>query len=70
MFVTGACHSPLSAFFYRNVLIRHVQGCAATSPRFKLDAGREVTAAGPGSGTLYQAITPGQTRATATLITK
>lgn len=67
MFVAGTCHSPLSAFFYRNVLIRHVQGCTATSPPFKLDPGKEVTVAGPGSGTIYQAITAGQTRATATL---
>jgi hypothetical protein len=67
MFVAGACHSPLSAFFYRNVHIIHVQGCTATSPPFKLDPGKEVTVAGPGSGTIYQTISSGQTRATATL---
>jgi hypothetical protein len=67
MFVAGTCDSPLSAYFYRNVLIRHVQGCTATSPPFKLNPGKEVTVAGPGSGTIYQAITSGQTRATATL---
>jgi len=33
MFVAGACHSPLSAFFKSfNVVIRHSQGCTATSP--------------------------------------
>src|SRR5215467_14656602 len=37
MFVAGACHSPLSAFF--NVVIRHTQGCTATSPPFKLKSG-------------------------------
>jgi hypothetical protein len=67
MFVAGVCHSPLSAFFYRNVLIRHVPACPATSPPFKLDPAKEVTVAGPGSGTIYQAISSGQTRATATL---
>jgi hypothetical protein len=67
MFVAGACHSPLSAFFYRNVHIMNVQGCTATSPPFKLDPGKEVTVAGPGSGTIYQTISSGQTRATATL---
>src|SRR6476646_3870616 len=36
------------------------------SPPFKLDPGKEVTIAGPHSGTIYQAISPGQTRATAT----
>jgi hypothetical protein len=67
MFASGACQSPLIAFFYGNVLIRHVQGCTATSPPFKLDTGKEVTIAGPGSGTIYQAISSGQTRATATI---
>jgi len=67
MFPSGACQSPLTAFFYGNVLIRHVQGCTATSSPFKLDPGKEVTIAGPGSGTIYQAISSGQTRATATI---
>jgi len=67
MFPSGACQSPLTAFFYGNVLIRHVQGCTATSPPFKLDPGKEVMIAGPGSGTIYQAISSGQTRATATI---
>jgi hypothetical protein len=67
MFPAGACDSPLFAHFARNVLTRHTQGCTATSPPFKLNSGKEVTIAGPGSGTIYQAITPGQIRATATL---
>jgi hypothetical protein len=67
MFVAGACHSSLSAFFYRNVHIIHAQGCTATSPPFKLDPGKEVTVAGPSSGTIYQTISSGQTRASATL---
>ena len=66
MFVSGPCNSPLSAFFYGNVLIKNVQGCITTSSPFKLDPGKEVTIAGPPSGTIYQAISPGQTRATAT----
>src|SRR5436309_3025724 len=66
-FIAGVCDSPLSAYFYRNVLIRHVQSCTATSSPFKLDPGKEVTVAGPGSGTIYQAISSGQTRASATL---
>jgi hypothetical protein len=67
MFPAGACDSPLFAHFARNVLTRHIQGCTATSPPFKLNSGKEVTIAGPGSGTIYQAIKAGQTRATATL---
>jgi len=70
MFPAGPCDSPLFAHFYRNVLTRHVQGCTATSAPFKLNSGKEVTIAGPGSGTIYQAITAGQTRATATLYYK
>ena len=66
MFPAGPCDSPLFAHFYRNVLTRHVQGCTATSAPFKLNSGKEVTIAGPGSGTIYQAINAGQTRATAT----
>ena len=50
MFSAGPCDSPLFAHFYRNVLTRHVQGCTATSPPFKLNSGKEVTIAGPGSG--------------------
>ena len=68
MFVAGACHSPLSAFFNSfNVVIRHTQGCTATSPPFKLKPGEQVSVAGPSSGTIYQAIKVGETPATATL---
>ena len=68
MFVAGACHSPLSAFFKSfNVVIRHTQGCTATSPPFKLKSGGQVSVAGPSSGTIYQAVKAGQTPATATL---
>src|SRR5215469_15790022 len=68
MFVAGACHSPLSAFFKSfNVVIRHTQGCTATSPPFKLKSGEQVSVAGPSSGTIYQAVKAGQTPATATL---
>ncbi len=68
MFVAGACHSPLSAFFKSfNVVIRHTQGCPATSPPFKLKPGEQVSVAGPSSWTIYQAVKAGQTPATATL---
>ncbi len=64
----GLCDSPLSAFFMsNNVVIRHTQGCTATSPPFKLNPGQEVTVAGPVSGTIYQAIKAGKTPATATV---
>jgi hypothetical protein len=67
MFVAGACDSPLSAHFTRNVVIKHTQGCTATSPSFKLNPGEVVSVAGPSSGTIYQALVAGQTTATATL---
>ena len=64
----GACDSPLTAFFMRNVIIRHTQvHCTATSPPFELNPGEEVTVAGPLSGTIYQAIKAGETPATATV---
>jgi hypothetical protein len=67
MLPAGTCDSPLSAFFMRNVVIRHTQGCTVTTPPFKLNPGEEVTVAGPVSGTIYQAIKPGKTPATATV---
>ena len=67
MFPAGPCDSPLFTHFYRNVLTRHIQGCTATSTPFKLSSGKEVTIAGPSSGTIYQATQAGQTRATVTL---
>lgn len=66
-FIAGRCDSPLSAHFGRNVLVRHIQGCTATSPPFKLNSGERVSVAGPASGTIYQAMTAGPTPATATL---
>lgn len=66
-FIAGRCDSPLSALFSRNVLVSHTQGCTANSPPFKLNPKDEVSVAGPGSGTIYQAMTSGQTAATATL---
>ena len=64
----GLCDSPLTAFFMsNNVVIRHTQGCTATSPPFELNPGQEVTVAGPVSGTIYQAIKAGTTPATATV---
>ena len=64
----GLCDSPLTAFFKsNNVVIRHTQGCTATSPPFELNPGQEVTVAGPASGTIYQAIKAGKTPATATV---
>jgi hypothetical protein len=64
----GICDSPLTAFFMsNNVVIKHTQGCTATSPPFELHAGKEVTVAGPASGTIYQAIKAGKTPATATV---
>jgi hypothetical protein len=67
MFPAGPCDSPLFAHFARNVLTRHTQGCNTASAPFKLNSGKEVTIAGPGSGTIYQAVKAGQTRSTATL---
>jgi hypothetical protein len=66
MFVAGACDSPLSAHFTRNVVTKHIQGCTATSPPFKLQPGEVVSVAGPGPGTIYQALAAGQTTANAT----
>lgn len=64
----GLCDSPLTAFFMsNNVVIRHTQGCTATSAPFELNPGQEVTVAGPVSGTIYQAIKAGKTPATATV---
>ncbi len=64
----GLCDSPLTTFFKsNNVVIRHTQGCTATSPPFELNPGQEVTVAGPVSGTIYQAIKAGKTPATATV---
>ena len=64
----GLCDSPLTAFFKsNNVVIRHTQGCTATSPPFELNPGQDVTVAGPVSGTIYQAIKAGKTPATATV---
>lgn len=64
----GLCDSPLTAFFMsNNVVIKHTQGCTATSPPFQLNPGQEVTVAGPASGTTYQAIKAGKTPATATV---
>jgi hypothetical protein len=64
----GLCDSPLTAFFMsNNVVIKHTQGCTATSPPFELNPGQEVTVAGPASGTIYQAIKTGKTPATATV---
>lgn len=65
---SGLCDSPLTAFFMsNNVVIRHTQGCTATSSPFELNPGQEVTVAGPVSGTIYQAIKAGKTPATATV---
>ena len=66
MFSADDCESPLSAYFMRNVLVRNIQGCIATSSPFKLNPGEVVSVAGPGSGTIYQAVKAGQTTATAT----
>jgi hypothetical protein len=64
----GRCASPLSVFFMSfNAVIRHTQGCTATSPPFELNPGQQVTVAGPVSGTIYQAIKAGKTPATATV---
>jgi hypothetical protein len=66
MFTAGACQSPLSAYFNAfDVVVKHTQGCTATSPPFKLGPGKEVTVAGPSSDTIYQAISAGKTRASA-----
>ena len=69
MLPAGRCDSPLTAFFMRNVVIRQdqFQGCTATSSPFELKSGEEVTVAGPVPGTIYQAMKPGKTPATATV---
>jgi hypothetical protein len=67
MFNASVCDSPLSAKFLKYVVIRHTQGCTATSPPFKLKSGEQVTVAGPSSGTTYQAFSAGQTTASVTL---
>ncbi|HEY7082394.1 MAG TPA: hypothetical protein VH500_22110 [Nitrososphaeraceae archaeon] len=64
-FAAGRCDSPLSAHFARNVLVKHTQGCTATSPQFKLNSGASVLMAGPSSGIVYQAMAAGQIPATA-----
>ncbi len=66
MFTAGACKSPLSAQFMINVVIKHTQGCTATSPPFKLSPGQEVSVIGPFSDTIYQALAAGKTIAIAT----
>ena len=66
-FIAGACDSPLSANFVKNVVIKHTQGCTASSPPFKLNPGEMVSVAGPSSGTIYQALAAGQTTASAIL---
>jgi hypothetical protein len=65
----GRCDSPLTAFFMANVVIRQdqFQGCTAPSTPFELNPGEQVTVAGPVPGTLYQAVKPGKTPATATV---
>jgi hypothetical protein len=65
MFTAGACESPLSAQFMINVVIKHTQGCTATSPPFKLSPGQEVSVVGPSSDTIYQALAAGKTTAIA-----
>ena len=67
MFPAGACDSPLFAHFARNVLTRQIQGCTTEFTPIQVGFWEEVTIAGPGSGTIYQATKAGQIRATATL---
>jgi hypothetical protein len=64
-FTAGVCDSPLSAQFLRNVVIRYMQGCTATSPPFELKPGEFVSVAGPSSDTIYQALASGQSTASA-----
>jgi hypothetical protein len=67
MFTAGACQSPLSAYFNTfNVVVKPTHGCTATSPPFELNAGQEVSVAGPSSDTIYQALAAGKTTASAT----
>jgi hypothetical protein len=65
-FTAGVCDSPLSAQFLSNVVIRHTQGCTATSPPFELNSGELVSVAGPSSDTIYQALAAGQATGKAT----
>jgi hypothetical protein len=65
----GACDSPLSAFFKsNNVITKYGQGCSAKSPLFKLEPGKEVTIAGPPSGTIYQAVKAGKVPGDVTVV--
>jgi len=65
-FTAGACESPISAQFLKNVVTRYIQGCSATSPPFELEPQEKVSVAGPSSDTIYQALAAGQTTASAT----
>ena len=65
-FTAGACESPISAQFLKNVVTRYIQGCSATSPPFELEPQEKVSVAGPSSDTIYQASASGQTTASAT----
>ena len=65
-FTAGACESPISAQFLKNVVTRYIQGCSATSPPFELEPQEKVSVAGPSSDTIYQALASGQTTASAT----
>ena len=65
-FTAGACESPISAQFLKNVVTRYIQGCSATSPPFQLEPQEKVSVAGPSSDTIYQALAAGQTTASAT----
>ncbi|HKI08546.1 MAG TPA: hypothetical protein VKA09_09140 [Nitrososphaeraceae archaeon] len=58
--------SPLSAQFISKVVIRYTQGCRPTSPPLKLNPAEEVSIDGPSSTTIYQALSAGQTTASAT----
>jgi hypothetical protein len=65
-FTAGACESPITAQFLKNVVTRSIQGCSATSPPFELQPQEKVSVAGPSSDTIYQALASGQTTASAT----
>jgi hypothetical protein len=70
-FVSGPCDSPLSTTFDRNVLVQHGPPCLAASHfelqpgvhLVKLKPGQEASVTGPSIGTIYKAISAGQTTA-------
>jgi hypothetical protein len=65
-FIGGPCDSPLSTTFDRNVLVQHGPQCYSVAQLVKLTPGQEASVTGPSIGTIYKAISAGQTTAIVT----